>query len=423
MIIVLITTGVRIMKRILALVLIIALLFSFFAACSGTQTVSPEGESFIHAKGKELYINGEKIVLKGVNAGGWLLTEDWLTPTSLDGELSSEHGQYELEKALASKHGSEKTKELFETYRDNWWREEDFKNVASIGFNLIRLPFGWKDVADENGNVKKDGFTRLDWFVNECEKNNLFVILDLHASYGSQNGRHHSGDTSSGGALFGNPENERKTAKLWKAVAEHFKGNTTVAGFDLLNEPEGQPGGLTEKSQWDYYDRLYKEIRSADKNHLLLLESCWDVNHMPNPKDYGWENVAYEYHYYNWDNGNDLKSMKSFFSYKARMEFKYNSLKYRVPVFIGEFTFFDNPECWRYGLEFFEKHSMSFAMWTYKGQVQSNWVLYQGEKRTAENIVTPQTDYERAKEIFENTKTDKFFKENTELINIIKEYL
>lgn len=385
------------------------------------KTATPKG--FIHAEGKNLVLDEKSIVLKGVNAGGWLLTEDWLTPTSLDGKLGSEHGQYELEAALTAVHGRAKTKVLFETYRDNWWTEKDFKNISDIGFNLIRLPFGWRDITDAEGNIKKDAFSRLDWFVKNCEKYHLFVILDLHGAYGSQNGRHHSGDTATGGDLFGNKQNEALTVALWKTVAAHFKDNRFVAGYDLLNEPEGKPDGLTAETQWDFYDTLYRQIRTVDTKHLLFLESCWDADHMPDPHDYGWENVVYEYHYYNWDNGNDLKSMKSYFRYKAKLEFTRNTLKYRVPVFIGEFTFFDNPDCWRYGLEFFKKHEMSWAMWTYKGQVQSNWVLYRGTERTAENIVTPQTDYQKAEHIFANLQTATSFHENTALIGIIKEYL
>ena len=115
--------------------------------------------------------------------------------------------------------------------------------------------------------------------------------------------------------------------------------------------------------------------------------------------------------------------MKSYFSYKAGLEFKLNTLKYQVPVLIGEFTFFDNPECWRYGLEFMNAHEMSWTMWTYKGMVQSNWVLYRGAARSAENVVTPQTEYAAAQRIFQNLQTDKSFSENTELTDLIKAYL
>ncbi|MBR0414770.1 MAG: cellulase family glycosylhydrolase [Clostridia bacterium] len=385
------------------------------------RSAAPQG--FIYAKGMDLELDGKTIILKGVNAGGWLLTEDWLTPTSLTDELGGENGQYELEAALTKTCGAQKTQVLMETYRDNWWTAQDFENISDIGFNLVRLPFGWKDFTDANGEWKANAFERLDWFVENCAKNHLFVILDLHGAYGSQNGRHHSGDTTTGGDLFGNEENEQLTLDLWQGIARHFQDNRWVAGYDLLNEPEGKPDGLTEKTQWDFYDRLYKVIRAVDQNHLLLMESCWDADHMPDPHDYAWENIAYEYHYYNWENGNDLSGMKSFFRYKARLERKYNKRRFQVPVFIGEFTFFDNPDCWRYGLEFFEEHGMSWAMWTYKGCVDSNWVLYGGYTRTAATVITPATPYKNALSIAQSVGTDRSFKENTQLVNLIKEYL
>ena len=252
---------------VLSLVLILAVLTGGCATSKkdlfDIKTQTPKG--YIHAEGKHLALDGKTVVLKGVNAGGWLLTEDWMTPTSLDGDLQSEHGQYELENALTKAYGAKKTQALLDTYRDNWWTEKDFENIANIGFNLIRLPFGWEDITDENGTLKQDAFSRLDWFAGMCEKCHLFVIFDLHGAYGSQNGRHHSGDTTTEGDLFGNGKNEQLTMDLWKAVAAHFWENPWVAGYDLLNEPEGTPDGLTGQAQWDFYNKLYEEIRKVDE--------------------------------------------------------------------------------------------------------------------------------------------------------------
>ena len=347
-----------------------------------------EPHGFVKAKGKELTLDGKSLLLQGVNAGGWLLTEDWMSPTSLSDRLDTENGQYELERALAAKYGEEKTNALFDALKDNWWQEEDFKNIADIGFNCIRLPFGWKDLTDENGVFNEDSFARLDAFVALCVKYRLFVVLDLHGAYGSQNGKHHSGDTTTEGALYGNEKNERLTLALWKAVAEHYKDNKWVAGYDLLNEPEGTPGGLTTSTQWDFYDRLYREIRAVDGEHLIFMESCWDPDQMPDPKKYGWKNVAYEYHYYNWGKSS-LADTKSFLKSKKKLEFKYNTLCFNVPVFIGEFNFFDDLESWDYALDFFRKNKMSWAVWTYKGLTNSNWALYCGCDRTPDTVVTP----------------------------------
>ena len=413
------------MKR-AAFILIIIFCFSLpMQGCSGTRKYfdgKSEPTDFICASGKELFIGDERILLRGVNAGGWLLTEDWMSPTSLTSSLSSENGQYELEKAFEEKYGRDRTNKLFDELRDNWWQEEDFSRVAEIGFNVIRLPFGWKDLGNEKGEFYEKAFERLDWFVKNCVKNKLFVILDLHGAYGSQNGKHHSGDTTTGGDLFGNEKNESLTVALWRKIAEHYADNKWVAGYDLLNEPEGTPGGLTNEVQWDFYDRLYREIREIDPNHLIFMEACWEASQMPDPKKYGWKNVAYEYHYYNWSGEKNLAGTKKFLKEKTKSEFKYNDLRFHVPVFIGEFTFFDDFDSWEYGLEYFEKHKMSWTMWTYKGYTSSNWALYNGPDRTSENIVTPETPFENAEDIFGSTATSDF-RPNEKLIELIRKHI
>ena len=46
------------------------------------------------------------------------------------------------------------------------------------------------------------------------------------------------------------------------------------------------------------YDRIYKTIRSVDKNHIIIFESCWVAGDLPSPDKYGWENIMYEFHHY-----------------------------------------------------------------------------------------------------------------------------
>ena len=104
------------------IVLISALVLNgvMLSACSRKEQFDIKKDtprSFIHAQGKNLVTDDKTVILKGVNAGGWLLTEDWLTPTSLTDDLSGENGQYEFEKALIKKHGEKKAKQLIDTYR------------------------------------------------------------------------------------------------------------------------------------------------------------------------------------------------------------------------------------------------------------------------------------------------------------------
>ena len=47
------------------------------------------------------------------------------------------------------------------------------------------------------------------------------------------------------------------------------------------------------------------------------MESCWDADNLPRPSQYGWKNVAYEYHYYPWNAQNSSDAQKSYFSGKV----------------------------------------------------------------------------------------------------------
>ncbi|GMA08342.1 hypothetical protein GCM10025886_14930 [Tetragenococcus halophilus subsp. flandriensis] len=60
------------------------------------------------------------------------------------------------------------------------------------------------------------------------------------------------------------------------------KGNPWIAGYDLLNEPEG-----TE--QFEVYDRLYRVAREVDPDHIIHIQAIWDPVDLPHPSFYNWE--------------------------------------------------------------------------------------------------------------------------------------
>jgi hypothetical protein len=377
----------------------------------------PEAPGYLTAIDEDLYTakeNGTKLLLKGVNAGGWLITEDWMCPTGED-------SMYELWDGLAAELGEEKAEELLNFYRDNWWTEEDFDNCKAAGCNVIRLPFGWRDLEYNDCTPRENGFSRLDWFIAECAKRQIYVILDLHAAHGSQNGQHHSGDCRTGGDLYGNEENMARTEALWIRIAEHYKENKWVAGYDLLNEPEGKIGGSMNlfTPHWSYYDRLYDAIRKIDPDHLIFMEAVWEKNNLPPPDLFGWKNVCYEMHFYLWgDNSQNLEAQKTFLDQKLI----FDSLITHVPVLIGEFTFFNNPDSWRYGLNFFNEQGWSWTMWTYKVYgTGSSWGLYTGPNPDADTQVKAYDPEETIIAKWGALKTSKTFIPNTWLIEIIKE--
>lgn len=355
----------------LFLVLIVAVVVAtLFAPIKGEEKPSRDYMA-LHTEGRELKnANGDVVFLKGVNVGGLFVQENWMCPTDMSKLERAD--EVTLRKTLVERFGYEKAETLLKAYRDAWWTEQDFDNVKSAGLNLIRLPFGYFDIEDVNGEYTR--FETLDWFVEECAERELYLILDLHGAYGSQNAKDHSGDTS-GAMLFEKQENIQKTAELWATIARRYKGNPVIAGFDIVNEPEGKEGYTTFK-HWNAFNDIYKAIRAEDPDRIVIIESVWETWNLPSPALYGWENVIYSYHNYCWHDYDNAEVQKAFTDGKI---VAYNAT-YDVPLFVGEFTLFSSREAWEYGLGEYEANGVSYCMWTYKVYAPngSTWGLYVG---------------------------------------------
>lgn len=385
----------------LAAVLITA--FIGFAACNDKPSdtalpmLSAVGEDIVDA-------DGNAVVLRGTNFGGWLVQEGWMCPTEQTDTLSTDMTLY-------SRFGKEKAEALIAAYQESWITEEDFKTVKELGLNVVRVPFTYMNVyyhlSDEGEllhpdefTLREDPFERLDFALEMCKKYGLYLILDMHGAVGSQNGSDHSGDTSRTNLYAGTELGEayrEKTAELWALVAEHFAGESNVAGYDLLNEPTRASGA----TQWDYYDVLYKAVREADPDHMIFIEATWEPNNLPSPEDYGWENVVYEYHHYNWDYNN--QSNKSFYTFKKLL-----GNTHKVPSLIGEFNAWGDSrrstgkrdqtdlEANAGVLEFYNGEGWHWTTWTYKvvGTLRdSNWGLFNASTLLKDvTKIDPETD-------------------------------
>ncbi len=353
--------------------------------------------------------SGERVYLRGTNAGGWLVHEEWMCPTKAA-------DMHTVRRTLEARFGAEKRDELINVYRDAYWTEHDFDTCATLGMTCIRLPFIYWDIADEDGNLLPNGFARLDWFVENCARRGMYVIPDLHGAYGSQNGKHHSGQENDGRQLYENEANRAKTLKLWEAVALHFRGNPAVAGYDLLNEPENNTK-WTGKPQWDYFDELYRAVRAVDNEHIIFFGVCWTPHNIPQPRKYSWKNVVYEYHHYAWG----AKTTAAVYLH-ALGAATWEAIKFRVPSYIGEFTCFGMDNAWRRCLRLYNHLGFHWTTWTYKvtgeGKGDPWWGIYE------QNL--PQVDTAAASEAEIRAAWTKVGTEHaieTRLYKILAEYL
>ncbi|MBQ8177757.1 MAG: cellulase family glycosylhydrolase [Clostridia bacterium] len=393
---------------VISLALVMAIAVALFAgAVSPTEKPKPDYR-LLRAEGSDFVDElGNKVYLKGINAGGLFVQEEWMCPVSSKDTLTTYN-------TLISRFGYDDAMTLVKAYQDAWWTERDFDNVKELGFNMIRLPFAYFNIEDESGNLTN--FSKLDWFIDNCDERDIYVILDLHGAYGSQNGKDHSGDTS-GTDLFGNATNEAKTIALWEAVAARYKDRDIIAGYDLLNEPEGAHG-YTDYRQWNFYDKLYDAIRKIDVNHVLIMEAVWETNSLPAPNMYKWQNVCYSYHNYGWDDINNFDYQKDFTDKKIA-DYVNQRDYYEVPLFVGEFTLFSNVESWNYALSAYQNNNVNYAIWTYKvytGGGASSWGIYCGG---GERVDVETDSYEDILNKWSAESTLNSYKYNTLYDNIL----
>jgi aryl-phospho-beta-D-glucosidase BglC (GH1 family) len=146
--------------------------------------------------------------------------------------------------ALEQRFGKEGKNSLIGHYENAYLISEDFNNFKEMGMSVVRIPFTYMNFYDKNydGNwvLKPNAFDKLDWIINECSERGIYSILDLHGAFGSQNGQDHSGeviDNLQDVNFYRDNRLKQLTLNLWKEIANRYKNNPAVAGYDTLNEP------------------------------------------------------------------------------------------------------------------------------------------------------------------------------------------
>ena len=415
-------------KKVVSFVLVIATLFAlscpaFAAGETADETVTGfTADDFLTTKGQD-FVNrmGEKVRLKGVNLGAWMIFEGWLCPYEDDLD------HYTLLEKLTERFGEEKAYELFNTYMDNWITEYDLDEIKKMGFNCVRVPFWFRNfyyddngrkILDENGEWE---FSRLEWVVSECAEREIYVVLDMHGAVGYQSDAPHSGKGHSVGLYADTEQGERYrelTDELWTEIAPRFKDEPAVAMYDLLNEPMCDVEATEferRKNNEMIYTRLYDTIRAVDSEHIITMEAIWTAIALPLAWTKGWENVVYQVHFYN--NSNFIFNLFAWFT-----KFIYSD----VPMMMGEF-YPHQKTTWDNCFKTLDKANYSWFLWTYKatghGMWSSDWCL-RGSKDGFERVNVDNDSYEEiARKWGECIRTENGFQDSGHYDRDVKEFM
>lgn len=327
-------------------------------------------ENFIQASQNQFVVNGKPIILRGWALGSWMNFEHFML--GIPGTNSM------IQQAFADVYGKENARVWLNSLLDQFVKEEDIRYLKEIGINSIRIPFGYHYfIDDRNPDVfLEEGFQILDRVVKLCEKNELYVILDLHSVPGSQNTDWHS-DNITGQALFWQYRCfQGQIVDLWRELASRYADNPYIAGYDILNEPGF---GLGRDVLNGFYSRVIAAIREVDENHILFLEGDdfgRNFEQLEEPDDL---QIAYTVHFYPFvleenvldPQLDDMKRMKIFANIFNR---QLETLKHRNrPIWCGEsgYEVLAGLEEFyslllRHNINLCEDNNISWNLWTYK---------------------------------------------------------
>ncbi|KAL4747007.1 hypothetical protein BDW72DRAFT_209930 [Aspergillus terricola var. indicus] len=332
-------------------------------------------KGFLRVEGTQLVEgNGTPVVLRGTALGGWLNMENFLT-----GYPGHESG---VRAAMREAMGQENYEFFFDRWLYHFFTEKDAKFLRSLGLNCLRLPFNHRHLEDDMNPriLKTGGFKHIDRVVKLCAEHEIYTVLDLHTVPGAQNQDWHSDNPTNYAAFWDYKDHQDRAIWLWEKIAERYKDNEWVAGYNPINEPADPSRTLLAP----FYTRLEKAIRAIDPAHILFLDGNtyameWEGFHeiLPNSvysiHDYSMMGFP-EGELYRGTREQDAK-LRSQFLRKCDFNFQHN-----VPIWNGEFgptyVFPGTPneqeimkaryDLFRHQLEIYEEHGISWSVWTYK---------------------------------------------------------
>jgi hypothetical protein len=187
---------------------------------------------FLHVRGSKIVNGHDDVVrLRGFCLGGWMNMENFIT-----GYPGHESG---MRAALARVLGEAKARFFFDRFLHYFIAEDDFRFIKSLGCNVARIPFNYRhlEADDRPFEYKPEGLALLDKAIGWARAHRIYVILDLHAVQGWQNGGWHSDNACGEAHFWGQKAFEDRAVALWEELARRYRDEPYVAGYNVMNEP------------------------------------------------------------------------------------------------------------------------------------------------------------------------------------------
>lgn len=335
----------------------LAILIIVLASLMFSSDLNLKAQGFLRAEGKNIVDeDGTNVVLRGMGLGGWMLQEGYMLQTA-----GFANAQHKIEQHITDLIGEDAKEDFYDAWLANHVTREDVDSLKNWGFNSIRLPMHYNlftlPIEDEpipgQQTWLDEGLRMTDSLLSWCAANEMYLILDLHAAPGGQGRDEGISDyDTSKPSLWESEANRTKTVALWRRLADHYKDEPWIGGYDLINETNWDLDN--NQPLRDIYMRITEAIREVDQNHILFIEGNWFANDFTNLTPPWDDNLVYSPHKY-WSI-NDQASIQWVIDIRDR---------YDVPIYFGESG--ENSNVWfRDAIRLLEAHNMGWAWWPMK---------------------------------------------------------
>ncbi|RLN44751.1 hypothetical protein BBJ29_008688 [Phytophthora kernoviae] len=330
--------------------------------------------------------------VRGVNIGGWLVLEPWITPTLFYqflntqqkfGDKAPEKTAMDLYTFCTALDKVEANRQLRIHYK-NWFTEKDLQELHDAGINSLRVPVGdWMFNPYEPYAGCTDGAVEaLDKMADLAHDYGMDILLDIHGLIGSQNGFDNSGRSTSvkwtsiastqpvgtttfehwpirqaGWAGTFDVETHNYTNINYKhlnhsivaveAIINRYKGHKTIIGLEPVNEPwELTPIKVLK----EYYWKSYKRVKALNPTWKFVIHDSFRFG-LTFWADFlkGCPDIALDTHIYQaW---NPPGTIADFFSNACQQKYVISDMENAMmPVIVGEWSIgTDNCAMWLNG--------------------------------------------------------------------------
>jgi glucan 1,3-beta-glucosidase len=215
--------------------------------------------------------------MRGVNLGGWLVLEEWMTRDLFHNSGAWDQMSYDGQ--------AQNNPQLRERLRNHWATfitPDDIQQISDAGLNAVRIPVGYWSVL--GGGISGETYIAgaLDYLnpvVEKCAQLGISVVIVLHGLPGSQNGQDNSGQSmGSTYQWFGNEYYKSKSVEAATRLVDLYgngKYGGIVQSIALINEPKPRSDDDDIAFQKDFFRQAYDAIRANDPTMNVQYADGW----------------------------------------------------------------------------------------------------------------------------------------------------